>query len=60
MELSRYHDENFLHTVDMEDGDRKVNRQVHTIPRDPIHVKPYIEKSCFVVSYSFPNCLMWW
>jgi hypothetical protein len=43
---------NFLHTLDMEGV--QVNREVHTIPRDLIHVKAYIEKSCFVVSYSFP------
>lgn len=48
MELLEYHDENFLHTLDMEeDGDRKVNREVHTIPRDLIDVKPYIEKELF-------------
>jgi len=53
MELSGYHDENFLHALDMEGV--QVNREVHTIPRDLIHVKSYIEKSCFVVSYSFPQ-----
>ena len=58
MELSGYHDENFLHTLDMEGV--QVNREVHTIPRDLIHVKSYIERAVLSFLILFPNCLIWW